>query len=153
EPGDAEEMAARKDPGYVRARGVLEGVDLFDAAFFGIPPAEAEVLDPQQRLFLEAAWEALEDAGHDPQSFPGAIGVFAGMTNNSYFAANLRDRKDATARVGALATMMANEKDYLATRVAYKLNLRGPALNIQTACSTSLVAVCQAVQALLTYQC
>jgi acyl transferase domain-containing protein/glutamate-1-semialdehyde aminotransferase len=153
EPADAEEMAARREPGYVRARGILDGVELFDAAFFGIPPAEAEVLDPQQRLFLEAAWEALEDAGHDPQSFAGAIGVFAGMSNNSYVAANLRDRPDATARVGALQAMMANEKDYLATRVAYKLNLRGPALNIQTACSTSLVAVCQAVQALLTYQC
>ena len=153
EPGGAAEMAARKDPGYVRARGILADVDLFDAAFFGIAPAEAAILDPQQRLFLEAAWHALEDAGHDPRAFPGPIGVFAGMSNNTYFPANLQGRPDATERVGWLQTMMGNEKDYLATRVAYKLDLRGPALNVQTACSTSLVAVCQAVQSLLTFQC
>ena len=152
EPAGAEEMAARSEPGYGRARGILPGVELFDAGFFGISPAEADVIDPQQRLFLEAAWEALEDAGYDPQAFSGAIGVFAGMSN-TYLLANLLGRPDVIARVGSLQTMMGNEKDYLATRVAYKLNLRGPALTIQTACSTSLVAVCQAVQSLLTFQC
>jgi len=153
EPAGAEEMAARSERGYVRARGILPGVELFDAGFFGISPAEADVIDPQQRLFLEAAWEALEDAGYDPQAFSGAIGVFAGMSNNTYLLANLLGRPDVIARVGSLQTMMGNEKDYLATRVAYKLNLHGPALTIQTACSTSLVAVCQAVQSLLTFQC
>jgi acyl transferase domain-containing protein/glutamate-1-semialdehyde aminotransferase len=150
---DAEEMAARLDPAYVAARGIVEDVDKFDAAFFGVTPREAEVIDPQQRLFLEAAWEALEDAGHDPQSFSGSIGVFAGASNNTYFARNLLNRKDVTDLVGWLSTMMGNEKDYLATRVAYKLDLRGPALNIVTACSTSLVAVATAVQSLSTWQC
>jgi acyl transferase domain-containing protein len=153
EPSDAEEMAARSDPAYVAARGILEDVDKFDAGFFGITPREAQVLDPQQRLFLEAAWEALEDAGHDPRSFPGAIGVYAGASNNTYFARNLLERKDVTDLVGWLTTMMGNEKDYLATRVAYKLDLKGPALNIVTACSTSLVAVATAVQSLSTWQC
>ena len=153
EPADAEEIAARSDPAYVAARGILEDVDKFDAGFFGITPREAQVLDPQQRLFLEAAWEALEDAGHDPRSFPGAIGVYAGASNNTYFARNLIERKDVTDLVGWLTTMMGNEKDYLATRVAYKLDLKGPALNIVTACSTSLVAVATAVQSLSTWQC
>lgn len=153
DPADAEEMAARSDPAYVAARGILEDVDKFDAGFFGITPREAEVLDPQQRLFLEAAWEALEDAGHDPRSFTGPIGVYAGASNNTYFARNLLARKDVTDLVGWLTTMMGNEKDYLATRVAYKLDLRGPALNIVTACSTSLVAVATAVQSLSTWQC
>lgn len=153
EPADAEEMAARSDPAYVAARGIIEDVDKFDAGFFGITPREAEVLDPQQRLFLEAAWEALEDAGHDPRSFPGSIGVYAGASNNTYFARNLLERKDVTDLVGWLTTMMGNEKDYLATRVAYKLDLKGPALNIVTACSTSLVAVATAVQSLSTWQC
>jgi acyl transferase domain-containing protein/glutamate-1-semialdehyde aminotransferase len=153
EPAGADEMALRLDPAYVRARGILEDVDRFDAAFFGFTPKEAEVLDPQQRLFLEAAWEALEDAGYDPKSFSGPIGVFAGSSNNSYFPNNLLNRKDVTENVGWLTTMMGNEKDYLATRVAYKLDLKGPALNIVTACSTSLVAVCQAVQSLATFQC
>ncbi|HEV7443388.1 MAG TPA: polyketide synthase, partial [Steroidobacteraceae bacterium] len=153
DPADAEEMAARSDPAYVAARGIIEDVDKFDAGFFGITPREAEVLDPQQRLFLEAAWEALEDAGHDPRSFAGPIGVYAGASNNTYFARNLLQRKDVTDLVGWLTAMMGNEKDYLATRVAYKLDLRGPALNIVTACSTSLVAVATAVQSLSTWQC
>src|SRR5262245_32830362 len=85
EPSTPREMAERASPTYVRARGVLEDIDLFDAALFGITPKEAEVLDPQQRLFLEAAYEAFEDAGHDPKSFAGSIGVFAGASNNSYF--------------------------------------------------------------------
>ncbi|MFT4115711.1 aminotransferase class III-fold pyridoxal phosphate-dependent enzyme [Bradyrhizobium sp.] len=152
DPADADELAARSDPAYVAARGIIEDVDKFDAGFFGITPREAEVLDPQQRIFLEAAWEALEDAGYDPRSFAGPIGVYAGASNNTYFK-NLIERKDVTELVGWLTTMMGNEKDYLATRVAYKLDLRGPALNIVTACSTSLVAVATAVQSLSTWQC
>ena len=153
EPALGEEAPSRNDPAYVRARGILEGIDLFDAPFFGITPKEAEILDPQQRVFMEAAWDALENAGYDPRAFGGAIGVFAGMSNNTYFRENLAARADVTDLAGWLTTMMANEKDYLATRIAYKFDLRGPALNIQTACSTSLVAVCAAVQSLLTYQC
>ncbi len=153
DPAASEEMAARAQPNYVRSRGILEDVEMFDAAFFGINPSEAEILDPQQRIFMETAWEALETAGYDPRSFAGAIGVFAGMSNNYYFLQNLLARPDITDTVGWLTTMMGNEKDYLATRVSYKLDLRGPALNLQTACSTSLVAVGTAVQSLLNYQC
>ncbi|MBV9530747.1 MAG: non-ribosomal peptide synthetase, partial [Bradyrhizobium sp.] len=152
DPASWSDIADRKDPAYVRARGILEDVEMFDAAFFNISPREAEVTDPQQRLFLESAWEALECAGYDPEVFPGAIGVFAGMSNNTYYRANLLSRQDVLQRAGEFP-MLGNEKDYLATRVSYKLNLRGPSLNIVTACSTSLVAVCQAVQSLLTHQC
>ena len=153
EPAHAEDMEARSDPNYVRARGVISDADKFDEQFFGFSPNEAAVLDPQQRLFLEAAWEALEHAGHDPKAFSGPIGVFAGATSNSYYLNNLLSRRDVTDLVGLLTTQMANQNHYVATRVAYKLDLKGPALNIQTACSTSLVAVCTAVQSLQTYQC
>jgi acyl transferase domain-containing protein len=152
EPGSPAEMENRSDPAYVRARGILADVELFDAAFFRMSPREADVTDPQQRLFLETAWEALERAGYDPESYPGSIGVFAGMGNNTYFRANLLGRPDLLGQSGELP-MLGNEKDYLATRVSYKLNLRGPSLNIVTACSTSLVAVCQAFQSLVTHQC
>ena len=153
EPAAPDEMEARRQPNYVRSRGILADVELFDAEFFGINATEAAVMDPQQRVFMETAWEALESAGHDPRTFAGGVGVFAGMSNNYYFLQNLLAREDVTDIVGWLTTMMGNEKDYLATRVSYKLDLKGPALNIQTACSTSLVAVCTAVQSLLNYQC
>jgi acyl transferase domain-containing protein/glutamate-1-semialdehyde aminotransferase len=147
------EMAQRGSADYVCTRGILDDIDLFDAEFFGIVPKEAEVLDPQQRLFLETAWEALEDAGYDPKLFAGQIGVFGGASNNTYLLQNLLGREDVTDVVGWLTTMMGNEKDYLTTRVAYKLDLKGPALNIVTACSTSLVAVCSAVTSLLSHEC
>ncbi len=153
EPAHGEDMAVRGEPGYVRARGVLEDIELFDEQFFGFSPKEAALLDPQQRLFLQAAWEALEHAGHDPKAFGGPIGVFAGATTNSYYQNNLMSRRDVTDQLGLLSTQMANQNQYMATRVAYKFDLRGPALNIQTACSTSLVAVCTAVQSLQSYQC
>ena len=153
EPSGLEDPASVTDPNYVPARGILDGVDLFDAEFFGINPREADVLDPQQRLFLEASWEALENAGYDPGTTNGSIGVFAGMSNNTYFPANIQGQRNIIDLVGALQTMMANEKDYLATRVSYKLDLKGPSVSIQTACSTSLVAICQAVQSLQGYQC
>ena len=153
EPTSAREAALMREPAYVPARGVLDGAETFDAAFFGILPNEAEVMDPQHRVFLECAWHALEDAGYDPETRGRSIGVFAGMSNNSFFAAHVLGHPEAIERVGDDATMMANEKDYLATRVSYKLNLRGPSINVVTACSTSLVAVCQAVQSLLTFQC
>lgn len=153
ELGHHEDMEARSNPSYVRARGVLADADMFDERFFGFNPKEAEILDPQHRLFLQSAWEALEHAGYDPQAFRGPIGVFAGATNNSYYLQNLLSRRDVTDLMGLLLTQMANNNDYVATRVAYKFDLKGPALNIQNACSTSLVAVCTAVQSLQSYQC
>jgi acyl transferase domain-containing protein len=153
EPAPNEPAGSRNDPHYVRARGVLEGAETFDAAFFGINPREAEVMDPQQRVFLETVWEAFEDAGYDPLAYTGPVGVFAGMANNTYLPAVIAPRRKGDSPAAALQTMLGNEKDYLATRTSYKLNLRGPSLNIQTACSTALVAVAQAYQALQGYQC
>lgn len=144
---------------FIRARGVIEGADLFDAEFFGMYPREAQLIDPQHRLFLECAWEALESAGHAPESYPGLIGVYAGLAMNTYFLHNLCvDRAfaadfSANYQVGGYPTMLGNDKDFMPTRVSYKLNLRGPSMTVQSACSTSLVAVCQACTSLLTYQC
>ena len=153
DPASREDMLSRSNPGYVRARGILDRADEFDEQFFGFTPREAEILDPQQRLFMQAAWEALEHAGHDTERFDGPIGVFAGATTNTYHLQNLLSRSDVTDPLGPLTILMGNANDYVATRVSYKLDLKGPALNIQNACSTSLVAVCTAVQSLQTYQC
>jgi len=153
EAASAEDVAAHANPAYVRARGILDDIEMFDADFFGISPKEADLLDPQHRVFMETAWEALEDAGYDPQRFTGLIGVFAGVGVNIYYLNNLLNHKDLADVVGWLAMMMSTQNDFLTTRVAYKLDLKGPALNIQTACSTSLVTVCSAVQSLLSYQC
>jgi len=136
------------DPAYVKARGMLPDIAGFDAAFFGISPLEAQVMDPQQRLLLEVMWEAMEDSGYVPDEDGPVIGVFAGTHNNSYFARNVASHPDVIARVGAFNVMVANEKDYVATRVAHKLGLTGPAVSIQTACSTSLVAVVEAFHSL-----
>ncbi|MGQ0507155.1 MAG: beta-ketoacyl synthase N-terminal-like domain-containing protein, partial [Myxococcaceae bacterium] len=141
------------DPAYVRARSVLENVDQFDAAFFGISPREAEVMDPQQRLFLEACWDALERSGYSPETAGGLVGVFGGVYTNSYFATHVTQRPDLSERMGAFNVLTANEKDYVATRVAHRMNLRGPALSIHTACSTSLVAVCEAAKSLQVGEC
>jgi acyl transferase domain-containing protein/acyl carrier protein len=141
------------DPSYVNARAVLEDADQFDASFFGINPREAELIDPQQRLFLECAWEALENAGYDPGRYAGAIGVYAGLSLNSYLFNNLARNPDVIVAAGGYQVMLASDKDFVATRTAYKLNLRGPAVTVQTACSTSLVAVQLACQSLLNYQC
>ncbi len=146
-------------PDYVKARAVLEGADLFDAAFFHMTPREAEVTDPQHRLFLECAWEALEHAGYSPDTSAHAIGVYGGLSWNTYLLHHLlSDRQAIEAlthdhQVGHYPVLTGNDKDYLTTRVSYKLGLTGPSVSVQTGCSTSLVAVCQAVQALLTGQC
>ncbi|MFZ0796990.1 MAG: type I polyketide synthase, partial [Terriglobales bacterium] len=138
--------------------GILEDVDLFDANFWGMLPKEAETTDPQHRIFMECAWQALEDAGYDAATYKGAVGVFAGCSMNTYFLLNLcSDRKfvdefTSTYQVGSYPTLVGNHIDFLSTKVAYKLNLRGPAYTMQCGCSTSLVAVCQACQSLLTYQ-
>lgn len=143
----------RGDPGYIRARGVIDGVELFDAAFFGINPKEAELMDPQQRIFLELCWECLERAGHVPDASPGPVGIFAGMNNATYFQNHVSTRPDLVERVGAFQVMLANEKDYITTRTAHRLNLTGPAISVNTACSTSLVAVSQAFDSLRNGQC
>ncbi|HKV12529.1 MAG TPA: type I polyketide synthase, partial [Thermoanaerobaculia bacterium] len=139
-------------PDYVRAAPVLDGVDLFDAAFFGFNPREAEALDPQQRLFLECAWECLEAAGYDPARYTGRIGVFAGSRWPSY-AWNLFTNPEVVESLDGLSVQTSLDKDYLATRAAYHLDLRGPSLSVQTACSTSLVAVHLARQAILSGDC
>lgn len=145
--------ALRKDPAYVRARGVIEGIENFDAAFFGIGPKDAALMDPQQRVFLEICWECLERAGYVPDAAPGPVGVYAGMYNASYFQRHVATRPDLIEAVGEFQVMLANEKDYITTRVANRLNLTGPAVSIHTACSTSLVAVAHAFHALRTGQC
>lgn len=141
---------------FVGARGLLDNPGLFDAEFFGIYPREAELMDPQHRIFLECAWEAVEAAGWDPASYPGLIGVYAGLTLNTYLLYNLAGRGARLAgnfQVNDYQVMTGNDKDFLPTRVAYKMNLRGPAMAVQTACSTSLVAVVQACRALQTWEC
>jgi acyl transferase domain-containing protein/acyl carrier protein len=140
------------DPSYVKARGVLEGAELFDASFFGYSPREAEIMDPQQRLFLECAWQALEAAGYDSAAYRKPVGVYAGVGMNTY-AFNLLSHPELIQTIGNFQVMTSNDKDYLPTRVSYKLNLIGPSVNIQTACSTSLVAVHFACQGLLSGEC
>lgn len=144
-------LAARS--GFVRKGFVLDDIDLFDASFFGYTPRESEILDPQQRFFLECASEALERAGHDPDVHRGAIGVFAGASMSSYLLYNILSSSEITYGPASTQIALANDKDYVATRVAYKLNLEGPAVTVQTACSTSLVAVHLACQNLLAGEC
>jgi acyl transferase domain-containing protein/acyl carrier protein len=148
---DAEE--GDTDPAFVRAAGALEGIDLFDAAFFGFSPRDAEMLDPQQRLFLETVWEALENAGHVPGSEREAVAVYAGSARSDYLALNLLTRPDLVESAGHFALELLNERTFLPSRASYKLDLRGPALNVQTACSTGLVAVHLACQALAAGEC
>ncbi len=143
----------RNDPGYVAARGVIDNVELFDAAFFGIGPREAELMDPQQRIFLELCWECLERGGHVPDATGVPVGVFAGMNNATYFQRHASSHPELVNRVGALQVMLGNEKDYIATRVAHKLNLTGPAVSVHNACSTSLVAIAQACESLQSGMC
>ena len=142
-----------RNPRYVRARGVLQDAELFDAVFFGLSPREAEIMDPQHRVFLEAAWQALESAGYAPGVTALNVGVYAGASLNSYLIASLLTNPEVMMAAGGYQAMLANDKDFLATRVCYKLNLRGPGVTIQTACSTSLVAVQMACQALLAREC
>lgn len=149
--GIAKETLA--DPNYVKAKGMLDEVEWFDASFFGITPKEAEITDPQQRLFLECAWTALEDAGYDSEQYAGPIGLFAGASINSYLMLNLFSNRGLIDLAGILQSSIPNRTDHLTTRCAYKLNLKGPAITVQTACSTSLVAVHLACQSLLSYQC
>ncbi|HEY9856591.1 MAG TPA: amino acid adenylation domain-containing protein [Stenomitos sp.] len=143
----------RANPRFVPAAAPFDGVEEFDAEFFGYSPREAELLDPQQRLFLECAWEALEEAGYDPQAIPGFAGVFAGATTSHYLLLNLASRPELARGGGQLQLFVANTGDSLATRVSHKLNLRGPSFSVQSACSTSLLAVHLACQSLLNEEC
>ncbi|MFD4628394.1 type I polyketide synthase [Streptomyces sp. NPDC058284] len=137
------------DPRLVRRRPVLDGVEFFDAAFFGCTPREAELMDPQQRLFLECSFEALQSAGYDPAAFAGSVGVFGGGGPTSYWQRHLSADPAYLHEVGDFQALLGNEKDFLAPRVSYRLDLRGPSMSVLTGCSSSLVAVHLAVQSLL----
>ncbi|MCY2926551.1 MAG: type I polyketide synthase [Planctomycetota bacterium] len=141
------------DAAYVRAGAVLPGADLFDAPFFGMSARDAEITDPQHRLMLECAWEALESAGYDSARYAGRVGVFCACGSNGYLTNNLLRNPDVLYDVDRYQATIGNDKDYVATRVAYAMNLRGPSLSVQTACSSSLVAVHLARQSLLAGEC
>ncbi|MEH2216148.1 MAG: beta-ketoacyl synthase N-terminal-like domain-containing protein [Nostoc sp.] len=144
--------ALLNDPQYVKAGAVLQDIEMFDAPFFGFSPREAEIMDPQQRLFLECAWEALENAGYDPKTDKNLIGVYAGGNLSTYLLNNLASHPELIKALESQITI-ANDKDFISTRVSYKLNLKGPSISVGTACSTSLVAVHLACRGLLSYQC
>ncbi len=139
---------------FVPVKGIIDDIDMFDASFFGILPKDAKIMDPQQRIFLELAWEAMERAGYQPDNHRERIGVYAGAYFDTYLLANLcSDPKFLSdlvpqIQVGSLQTELGNDKDYLATRVAFKMNLRGPAMTLQTACSTSMVAIAEACRSI-----
>ncbi|AGC47287.1 non-ribosomal peptide synthetase [Myxococcus stipitatus DSM 14675] len=141
--------AAFKSPRYVRASAAMEGIDAFDADFFSLTPREARALDPQQRVFLECAWEALEHAGYPPNTCDAIVGVYAGKSVSHY----RYPYPDLTRPIHFFQDLMSQDKDFLATQTSYKLDLRGPSVNVQTACSTSLVSVSMACDALLNGGC
>jgi amino acid adenylation domain-containing protein len=143
----------RNDPLYVAARGIIPSAKEFDASFFGINPKLAEAMDPQQRLFLEISWEVLEQTGCLPSHFNGLIGVYAGTGMNSYFKNNILPNQNVLNSLGSFLVDTVNEKDYVATRTAYELNLKGPAVSVHSGCSTSLLAIAEAVNALRNDQC
>ncbi|MEM9293426.1 MAG: beta-ketoacyl synthase N-terminal-like domain-containing protein [Acidobacteriota bacterium] len=147
------DAATLAESNYVPARGALDDAELFDADLFGFTPREAETLDPQHRLFLETAWSALEHAAIDPARYDGVVGIYAGSNLTGYLIHNLAPNADLVRRVGPLQIRIRNDKDFLSTLAAYKLDLKGPAVNVQTACSTSLVATVMACQSLLGFQC
>ncbi|WP_309731377.1 polyketide synthase [Chamaesiphon sp. OTE_75_metabat_556] len=146
------DRATIADPNYVRAKGVLNGAELFDASFFGIGAREAEMMDPQARIFMELAAAALETVGYTAVE-DNKIGVYAGAADNTYFEKHLSCQSAVLDRFGEFQTHLVNDRDYLTTRASYKLNLQGPSINVSTACSTSLVAIIQAYQGLLNGQC
>ena len=138
----------KNDPQYVRARGIIEQADHFDARFFRTTPRNAELTDPQQRILLELAWTALEDAGVIPAKTSDTIGIWAGTYTTGYLFKNLLAHDELVNQVGEFQLGVYNEKDYITTRVAHALNLTGPAINVNTACSTSLVALIEACKSL-----
>ena len=147
------DAAALRNSSFVKAGSLIPNVDLFDARFFGYSPKEAEILDPQHRIFLECAWEALENAGYDANKYAGLIGVYAGMSLSTYLLYNLLAASSYLVSEDSFQVMLGNDKDFISTRVSYELNLKGPSIDVQTGCSTSLVAVHLAAQSLISYQC
>src|SRR5262249_8910628 len=145
--------AIYRGPDFVKAAPILEAIDEFDAEFFGYSPREARLMDPQHRLFLECAWSALECAGYPPDNCPSLTGIYAGSSLSSYLLYNILPTMRDPHAEDTFQVMIGNDKDFLCTRVSYKLNLRGPSITIQTGCSTSLVAIHLACQGLLDYQC
>ncbi len=146
--------ATLSNPNYVPAGGALEDMEMFDGAFFGLGPRDSSIMDPQHRHFIETCWEALEHAGYDPARFDGAIGVYGGSGMNAYMPLNLMTNPEIMNSVGFfLVRHTGNDKDFMTTRVSYLLNLKGPSVNVQTACSTSLVAMHIAAQSLLNQEC
>ncbi len=150
--GEKPERIVRSD--YVARTADLTDMEMFDAEFFGLSPKEAAIMDPQHRQFLECAWEAMENAGRPPESMAGPVGVFAGSGMGSYFYFNVCSHRDLVDNVGMfLLRHTGNDKDFLATRASFLFDLHGPSVNVQTACSTSLVAVHYACQSLLGREC
>lgn len=148
------DQALLSNPHYVKANGILDDMEGFDAGFFGLSPRDAAVMDPQTRHFLECAWHALESAGHAPRRFDGAIGVFAGAGAGQYFWKNVVQDPELMESVGYfLLRHTGNDKDFVATRASYEFDLTGPSMSVQTACSTSLVAIHLACQSLLSWEC
>lgn len=141
------------DTSYVRVAALMDDIDLFDAAFFGYSPREAELIDPQQRLFLECSWQALEHAGYSTDTYTGSVGVYGSTSSSSYKSVNPALQLHPMASMDGYEVLLGNANDFLTTRVSYKLDLHGPSLNIQTACSSSLVAIHEAVQDLLEDRC
>jgi phthiocerol/phenolphthiocerol synthesis type-I polyketide synthase E len=151
--GAGVDASLRSNPLFVRKGTILAGAELFDAGFFGLSPREAQILDPQHRVFLECAWEAMEHAGYAPGTVQKSVGVYAGASMNTYVFAKILQNKALIDAVGGYQIMLGNDKDFLCTRVSYKLDLHGPSMTIQTACSTSLVAVEVACRALQSGEC
>ncbi len=150
---DGEDSVILCNPAYVKAGSILEDVELFDAGFFGFSPRDAEITDPQHRLFLECAYEALERAGYAGETEKVSIGIFAGSSVNEYLLRMLIGNPSILANIDGMRLSIGNDNDHLSPLISYKLNLHGPSLNIQTACSTSLVAVHIACQSLLNNEC
>lgn len=142
-----------RHPQFVAAKGILADADMFDAAFFGISPREAELMDPQHRLLMECAWHALDDAGYDSERYAGRIAAFTSTGLNTYLPFNICSHPGLAHKVGGFQLSICNDKDFVATRIAYAMNLRGAGVNVSTACSSSLVSLHFACQHLLTHQC
>ncbi|WP_289661659.1 polyketide synthase [Flavobacterium panacagri] len=143
----------RNDPLYIGARGILSSAKTFDAAFFGLNPQLAAAMDPQIRIFLEISYEALEQAGHLPKFYKGSIGVYSGCEINSYYENNIFNNTELKSSIGDLQIYTVNGKDFIAPRTSYHLNLKGPSVSVHSACSTSLLAVAEAVKAIRTGMC
>jgi acyl transferase domain-containing protein len=139
-------------PGWVKSGFTLDDIEMFDARFFGLTPREADVIDPQHRIFLECAWEALENAGYDSERYDGSVAVFGGSTFSGYLSHNVMKNGKVVKSVGGRQAVYGSVPDYMVTRVSYKLNLRGPCMFVQSACSTSLVAVHLGCQSLHSHE-